>query len=162
GGTYTEVLARTGPAAGATAPASVDGPCPPRAPNGRATLNAPRAGARRVFGDGMKSGRDRKQQEPDASSPPEPRPGRAAAAASSAPGPRPPPAPSSPASSTPASSTSSADASAIAGYTPEQLLDLYHALLLPRTIEERMLLLLRQGRLSKWFAGVGQEAIAVG
>jgi 2-oxoisovalerate dehydrogenase E1 component len=40
--------------------------------------------------------------------------------------------------------------------------DVYRALLVPRLIEERMLALLRQGRLSKWFSGVGQEAIAVG
>jgi 2-oxoisovalerate dehydrogenase E1 component len=40
--------------------------------------------------------------------------------------------------------------------------DLYRALLLPRTIEERMLHLIRQGRLSKWFSGYGQEAVAVG
>jgi 2-oxoisovalerate dehydrogenase E1 component len=39
---------------------------------------------------------------------------------------------------------------------------LYRALLLPRTIEEKMLRLIRQGRLSKWFSGYGQEAIAVG
>ncbi len=39
---------------------------------------------------------------------------------------------------------------------------LYRALLLPRVIEERMLLLLRQGRLSKWFSGYGQEAVSVG
>ncbi|MEZ4473961.1 MAG: dehydrogenase E1 component subunit alpha/beta [bacterium] len=39
---------------------------------------------------------------------------------------------------------------------------LYRDLLLPRVIEERMLVLLRQGRLSKWFSGMGQEAIAVG
>lgn len=38
----------------------------------------------------------------------------------------------------------------------------HRALLRPRLIEERMLILLRQGRLSKWFAGVGQEAVAVG
>ena len=38
----------------------------------------------------------------------------------------------------------------------------YRALLLPRLIEEKMLRLLRQGRLSKWFSGIGQEAIAVG
>ena len=38
----------------------------------------------------------------------------------------------------------------------------YEALLLPRLIEEKMLKLLRQGRLSKWFSGIGQEAIAVG
>src|ERR1043166_2320422 len=46
--------------------------------------------------------------------------------------------------------------------TPDRLLELYGAILLPRLIEERMLLLLRQGRLSKWFSGIGQEAIAVG
>ena len=39
---------------------------------------------------------------------------------------------------------------------------LYGAILLPRLIEERMLLLLRQGRISKWFSGMGQEAISVG
>jgi TPP-dependent pyruvate/acetoin dehydrogenase alpha subunit len=39
---------------------------------------------------------------------------------------------------------------------------LYRALLMPRAIEERMLNLIRQGRLSKWFSGYGQEAIAVG
>lgn len=45
---------------------------------------------------------------------------------------------------------------------PRHLRDLYRALLFPRLIEEKMLLLLRQGRLSKWFSGIGQEAIAVG
>src|SRR5271170_6665783 len=40
--------------------------------------------------------------------------------------------------------------------------ELYQTLLLPRIIEEKALLLLRQGRLSKWFSGMGQEAIAVG
>jgi 2-oxoisovalerate dehydrogenase E1 component len=49
-----------------------------------------------------------------------------------------------------------------AGWDDAQLRDLYAALLLPRLIEEKMLRLLRQGRLSKWFSGVGQEAIAVG
>ncbi|MEX2590953.1 MAG: thiamine pyrophosphate-dependent dehydrogenase E1 component subunit alpha, partial [Chitinophagales bacterium] len=44
----------------------------------------------------------------------------------------------------------------------KELLELYKAILLPRRIEERMLLLLRQGKVSKWFAGMGQEAIAVG
>jgi len=44
----------------------------------------------------------------------------------------------------------------------EQLIDLYKNLLLPRMIEEKMLLLLRQGKISKWFSGIGQEAIAVG
>lgn len=42
------------------------------------------------------------------------------------------------------------------------LLDLHRKLLFPRLIEEKMLNLLRQGRLSKWFSGIGQEAIAVG
>src|SRR6476659_8924437 len=44
----------------------------------------------------------------------------------------------------------------------ETLVDLYKKLLLPRLIEDRMLLLLRQGKVSKWFSGVGQEAISVG
>ncbi|OUS19030.1 dehydrogenase [Nonlabens dokdonensis] len=44
----------------------------------------------------------------------------------------------------------------------EVLVDLYKKMLLPRSIEEKMLILLRQGRISKWFAGIGQEAIAVG
>ncbi len=44
--------------------------------------------------------------------------------------------------------------------TNEQLLDLYSRLLKPRMIEEKMLNLLRQGRVSKWFSGIGQEAIA--
>ncbi|GGW96534.1 alpha-ketoacid dehydrogenase subunit alpha/beta [Salegentibacter mishustinae] len=43
-----------------------------------------------------------------------------------------------------------------------QLLDLYVALLKPRLIEEKMLILLRQGKISKWFSGIGQEAISVG
>src|SRR5476651_1197224 len=42
------------------------------------------------------------------------------------------------------------------------LLSLYKALLWPRTIEEKMLILLRQGRIGKWFSGIGQEAIAIG
>ncbi|MEP6927957.1 MAG: thiamine pyrophosphate-dependent dehydrogenase E1 component subunit alpha, partial [Ginsengibacter sp.] len=44
----------------------------------------------------------------------------------------------------------------------ETLIDLYKKLLLPRLIEEKMLLLLRQGKISKWFSGIGQEAISVG
>lgn len=44
----------------------------------------------------------------------------------------------------------------------QKLLDLYKALLKPRLIEEKMLILLRQGKISKWFSGIGQEAIAVG
>ncbi len=39
---------------------------------------------------------------------------------------------------------------------------MYRALLLPRLIEEKMLILLRQGKLSKWFSGIGQEAISAG
>jgi 2-oxoisovalerate dehydrogenase E1 component len=46
--------------------------------------------------------------------------------------------------------------------TPERLKGLHRELLLPRLIEEKMLLLLRQAKLSKWFSGIGQEAIAVG
>ncbi len=46
--------------------------------------------------------------------------------------------------------------------TDDGLREIYRALLLPRMIEEKMLLLLRQGRVSKWFSGIGQEAIAVG
>src|SRR5258708_35595350 len=44
----------------------------------------------------------------------------------------------------------------------DTLTDLYKKLLLPRLIEEKMLLLLRQGKISKWFSGIGQEAISVG
>lgn len=43
-----------------------------------------------------------------------------------------------------------------------QLLDLYKKLLKPRLIEEKMLILIRQGKVSKWFSGIGQEAISVG
>ena len=43
-----------------------------------------------------------------------------------------------------------------------QLIDFYRNLLWPRMIEEKMLVLLRQGKISKWFSGIGQEAIAVG
>src|SRR5947208_4822895 len=46
--------------------------------------------------------------------------------------------------------------------TNEQLIHLYEKLLWPRLNEEKMLLLLRQGKISKWFSGIGQEAIAVG
>ena len=48
------------------------------------------------------------------------------------------------------------------GIPEEQLLDLYKSILKPRMIEEKMLILLRQGKISKWFSGIGQEAIAVG
>ncbi|HEY8549844.1 MAG TPA: thiamine pyrophosphate-dependent enzyme [Vicinamibacterales bacterium] len=48
------------------------------------------------------------------------------------------------------------------GFSRDELRTLYRQLLLPRLIEEKMLRLLRQGKLSKWFSGIGQEAIAVG
>lgn len=44
----------------------------------------------------------------------------------------------------------------------QKLLELYKAMLKPRLIEEKMLILLRQGKISKWFSGIGQEAIAIG
>ncbi len=44
----------------------------------------------------------------------------------------------------------------------EKLIELYSNLVYPRLIEEKMLVLLRQGRISKWFSGMGQEAISVG
>ena len=44
----------------------------------------------------------------------------------------------------------------------KKLLELYTNMLRPRMIEEKMLSLLRQGKISKWFSGIGQEAIAVG
>ena len=44
----------------------------------------------------------------------------------------------------------------------ETLLDLYERLLTPRLFEEKMLVLLRQGKISKWFSGIGQEAISAG
>lgn len=49
-----------------------------------------------------------------------------------------------------------------AGLEPKVLLSLYKAMLKPRLIEEKMLVLLRQGKISKWFSGIGQEAISVG
>ncbi len=42
------------------------------------------------------------------------------------------------------------------------LITFYKKLLLPRLVEEKMLILLRQGRIGKWFSGIGQEAISVG
>lgn len=44
----------------------------------------------------------------------------------------------------------------------ELLIDLYKSILFPRMIEEKMLILLRQGKVSKWFSGIGQEAVSVG
>lgn len=46
--------------------------------------------------------------------------------------------------------------------TDEQLLFLYKRLIKPRLIEEKMLILIRQGKVSKWFSGIGQEAISAG
>lgn len=48
------------------------------------------------------------------------------------------------------------------GLSPDELTEMYRQLLYPRLIEEKMLILLRQGKISKWFSGIGQEAIAVG
>ena len=47
-------------------------------------------------------------------------------------------------------------------YTNDDLKNFYHYLVLPRLIEEKMLILLRQGKISKWFSGMGQEAVSVG
>ena len=47
-------------------------------------------------------------------------------------------------------------------FTKSELKKIYYYLKLPRNIEQKMLLLLRKGKLSKWFSGIGQEAIAVG
>jgi 2-oxoisovalerate dehydrogenase E1 component len=46
--------------------------------------------------------------------------------------------------------------------TNEELLSIHKALVTPRLIEDKMLILLRQGKISKWFSGIGQEAISVG
>jgi 2-oxoisovalerate dehydrogenase E1 component len=47
-------------------------------------------------------------------------------------------------------------------YDDQVLKQLYEGLLKPRMIEEKMLILLRQNKISKWFSGIGQEAISVG
>jgi 2-oxoisovalerate dehydrogenase E1 component len=47
-------------------------------------------------------------------------------------------------------------------FSEETLRQLYKAILKPRLVEEKMLILLRQGKVSKWFSGIGQEAISVG
>lgn len=44
----------------------------------------------------------------------------------------------------------------------EKLIEIYRNLIFPRLVEEKMLKLLRQGKISKWFSGIGQEAISVG
>ena len=48
------------------------------------------------------------------------------------------------------------------GILDAKLIELYKSILKPRLIEEKMLILLRQGKISKWFSGIGQEAISVG
>lgn len=48
------------------------------------------------------------------------------------------------------------------GFENAELLHIYKEILLPRLIEEKMLILLRQGKISKWFSGWGQEGISVG
>lgn len=48
------------------------------------------------------------------------------------------------------------------GFGDEELLTIYKKLLKPRMIEEKMLILLRQGKITKWFSGWGQEGISVG
>ncbi len=48
------------------------------------------------------------------------------------------------------------------GFEDQELLDIYRAVLLPRLVEEKMLILLRQGKITKWFSGWGQEAVSVG
>jgi 2-oxoisovalerate dehydrogenase E1 component len=48
------------------------------------------------------------------------------------------------------------------GFSNDLLLSLYEEILKPRMIEEKMLILLRQGKISKWFSGIGQEGISVG
>jgi 2-oxoisovalerate dehydrogenase E1 component len=46
--------------------------------------------------------------------------------------------------------------------TDKNLISVYKNIIKPRMIEEKMLILLRQGKISKWFSGIGQEAISVG
>ncbi len=65
-------------------------------------------------------------------------------------------------STKPPASDSSSPVSGYPSRTEGGPLDLYRALQLPRTIEDKMLRLIRQNRLAKWFSGYGQEAIAVG
>ena len=48
------------------------------------------------------------------------------------------------------------------GFDDTELLEIYRKILLPRLIEEKMMILLRQGKISKWFSGWGQEGISVG
>ena len=50
----------------------------------------------------------------------------------------------------------------VKGITSDRLLELYTGMLLPRLIEEKMLIQLRKGKISKWFSGIGQEAVSTG
>jgi len=61
-----------------------------------------------------------------------------------------------------ASAPSPRTARSRASYSSTDLRGLYRALLTSRLIEEKMLVLVRQGRLTKWFSGIGQEAVSVG
>lgn len=49
-----------------------------------------------------------------------------------------------------------------ASFSDQELIEIYKKLILPRLIEEKMLIYLRQGKISKWFSGWGQEGISVG
>ena len=62
----------------------------------------------------------------------------------------------------PAPSAQSGAVGAADSIDDDELAALYRQLVLPRLVEEKMLRLVRQGRLSKWFSGIGQEAIPVG
>jgi 2-oxoisovalerate dehydrogenase E1 component len=66
------------------------------------------------------------------------------------------------AAATAADAADPAAADAVDAVDADDLVDLYRRLLLPRLIEHKMLALLRRGQLSKWFSGIGQEAISVG
>ena len=78
------------------------------------------------------------------------------------PAPSPPPPASPPVGSNRSSAPTGAIHFARGTYTDAELLGLYRQLLRPRLIEEKMLRLLRRGKVSKWFSGIGQEAISVG
>ncbi|MBC8266059.1 MAG: dehydrogenase E1 component subunit alpha/beta [Flavobacteriales bacterium] len=47
-------------------------------------------------------------------------------------------------------------------FSDTELIELYKSIIKPRLVEEKMMILLRQGKISKWFSGIGQEAISVG
>lgn len=72
------------------------------------------------------------------------------------------PAPQAPPEPTAPESTAPESTAPVGRHAPARLLGFYRQLLRPRLIEERMLRLLRGGKISKWFSGIGQEAISVG